>query len=147
MVLFIKENMFMLITVAFVFPLSFRSFYSTAFCSLSMKGCMLTSTRGSMEKSWPLCCAFFLEALPMMLHSQVKHFHSIHSILLNNNSNEYSTRLFSYIFALYQARRISAEFCFNYSMFVLSQSSFTQLSQNLFCAMFHSWMQHHGKCF
>lgn len=26
----------MLITVAFVFPLSFRSFYSTAFCSLSM---------------------------------------------------------------------------------------------------------------
>ena len=28
--------MFMLITVAFVFPLSFCSFYSTAFCSLSM---------------------------------------------------------------------------------------------------------------
>ena len=28
--------MFMLITVAFVFPLSFRSLYSTAFCSLSM---------------------------------------------------------------------------------------------------------------
>ena len=36
MVLFIKENMFMLITVAFVFPLSFRSLYSTVFCSLSM---------------------------------------------------------------------------------------------------------------
>lgn len=54
----------MLITVSFVFPLSFRSFYSTAFCSLSMKGCMLTSTRGSMERGWSLCCAVFWRHFP-----------------------------------------------------------------------------------
>ena len=33
------------------------------------------------EKLISLLCSF-LEALPMMLHSQVKHFHSIHSILV-----------------------------------------------------------------